>query len=123
MKNTEAHRRGGLGLAFRPAGSSVIMEFRRQTSTLLCAGLDKERLPQLRSEGEAMDSDTAREGCARRTVGTPGFGRLRCPDRRWRMSRPIAGVSGFPEAQAVAGSRHFLEDMLNTATLPPLPAA
>jgi hypothetical protein len=42
-----------------PAGSSVITELRRQTSPLLRAVLDEERLHQLRSEGEAMDSDNA----------------------------------------------------------------
>ena len=42
-----------------PAGSSVITELRRQTSTLLRSVLDEERLHQLRAEGEAMDSDKA----------------------------------------------------------------
>jgi hypothetical protein len=41
------------------AGSSVITELRRQTSTLLRGALDEERLHQLRAEGEAMDSDKA----------------------------------------------------------------
>jgi predicted ATPase len=42
-----------------PAGSSVITELRRQTSTLLRGVLGDERLHQLRSEGETMDSDKA----------------------------------------------------------------
>jgi hypothetical protein len=34
-----------------------------------------------------------------------------------------AGVSGFPETQAVASSKDFLEDILNVSTFRPLPAA
>jgi hypothetical protein len=37
----------------------LITDLRRQTSTLLHDTLDKERLRQLRAEGEAMDSDQA----------------------------------------------------------------
>jgi hypothetical protein len=42
-----------------PPGSSLITELRRQTSALLHGALDEERLRQLRSEGEALDSDQA----------------------------------------------------------------
>jgi predicted ATPase/class 3 adenylate cyclase len=42
-----------------PPGSSLITDLRRQTSALLHDGLDEARLRQLRSEGEAMDSDQA----------------------------------------------------------------
>jgi hypothetical protein len=37
----------------------VITELRRQTSALLRAVLDEERLHQLRAQGDAMDSDGA----------------------------------------------------------------
>jgi predicted ATPase/class 3 adenylate cyclase len=43
----------------RPAGPSLITDLRRQTSALLHDALDEGRLRQLRSEGEAMDSDQA----------------------------------------------------------------
>jgi hypothetical protein len=42
-----------------PAGSSVITELRRQTSTLLRGVFDEELLRQFRAEGEAMGSDEA----------------------------------------------------------------
>jgi hypothetical protein len=42
-----------------PAGSSLITDLRHQTSELLHDVLDEGRLRQLRSEGEAMDSDQA----------------------------------------------------------------
>jgi hypothetical protein len=37
----------------------LITDLRRQTSAMLHEGLDEGRLRQLRSEGEAMDSDQA----------------------------------------------------------------
>jgi predicted ATPase len=42
-----------------PPGSSPITDLRHQTSMLLLNALDEGRLRQLRSEGEAMDSDQA----------------------------------------------------------------
>jgi hypothetical protein len=45
--------------AVRPAGSSPFTDLRRQTSQLLHDALDEGRLRQLRTEGEAMDSDQA----------------------------------------------------------------
>jgi predicted ATPase len=45
--------------AVAPSGSSFITDLRRQTSELLHDALDEARLRQLRSEGEAMDSDQA----------------------------------------------------------------
>jgi hypothetical protein len=40
-------------------GSSLITDLRHQTSAVLHHTLDEERVRQLRSEGEAMDSDQA----------------------------------------------------------------
>jgi predicted ATPase len=45
--------------AVAPPGSGLITDLRRQTSALLHDALDEGRLRQLRSEGEAMDSDQA----------------------------------------------------------------
>jgi hypothetical protein len=45
--------------AAAPPGSSFITDLRHQTSALLYDALDKGQLRQLRSEGEAMDSDQA----------------------------------------------------------------
>jgi predicted ATPase len=45
--------------AVAPPGSSLITDLRRQTSALLHDALDEGQLRQLRSEGEAMDSDQA----------------------------------------------------------------
>jgi predicted ATPase len=45
--------------AVAPAGSGFITDLRRQTSAMLHDALDEGRLRQLRSEGEAMDSDEA----------------------------------------------------------------
>jgi hypothetical protein len=53
----------------------VITELRRQTSALLRGVLDEDRLHQLRSEGEAMDSDeaatSALDAIARGLQGSP----------------------------------------------------
>jgi hypothetical protein len=45
--------------AVAPPGSSFITDLRHQTSALLHNAFDEGRLRQLRSEGEAMDSDQA----------------------------------------------------------------
>jgi hypothetical protein len=45
--------------AVLPPGTSLITDLRRQTSALLLEALDERRLRQLRTEGEALDSDQA----------------------------------------------------------------